>query len=420
MREELKLQTGEKLILRSAVEADMNDLKRLYFEVYGGKYTLPEVTDRDKMKWVLNDPNYLWLLACDGARLVGAVIFIVNRKQRVGKSLAGVVIPSFEGKHVMLTLMSRGLHYIMEEKNWCDIQYAVVRTVSVAPLKMLSKLGFVGLGIFPNVRRIKGYETHGLAALFKPKALAARKRTPVLISAVEQIFKITSAALKLGKAEVEDGSSLTKRIGIELGKIGKMRKSSSRKGVGKPDKIFEDRTSKSTEIEFLIERSKDVEWEYYHLRDTGALLTEFFPFHYPNVKLYTRDHTTEVFLNFQEIDGHADLLGIKTNRKDIAYLLRKVCDYAESLGVKYLEMVVSAYDPELQKSAYKASFLPCAYFPAFQMLETGERLDYVVMFRSFVPLAFGGLKLTDKTKPYLVAFYKIYTKRLMEEIDESG
>lgn len=399
MREPIKLVSGEELLVRHADDKEMDDLKKLYFDVYGGRYTLPEVTNRDKMKWVLNDPNYLWLVACDKEQLVGAVIFVVDRKHRVGKSLAGVIRPQYEGKHIMLSLMRKGLNHLMDEKKLCDLQYAVVRTVSVAPQKMLTRLGFVGLGIFPNVRRIRGYETHGLAALFKPVSLAARKRTPVLIPPVEQIFKVTSSMLRLGKAKIKN-------------KIAK----SSLKDVQKNVKG----NDLSSEVEFLIERSKELEWEYYRLRDTGKLNAEFFPFHYPNVKLYTRDQKTEVFLNFQEIDGHADLLGIKTDRWDLANLLCRVGDYAESLGVKYLEMLVSAYDPELQWSAYKANFLPCAYFPAFKMGEGGERLDYVVMFRSFVPLTFGGLKLTDKTKPYLVAFYKIYTKRLMEQIEETG
>ena len=424
MKENLKLPTGEELLLRQGTEADMNDLKKLYFDVYGGRYTLPEVTNRDKMKWVLNDPNYFWLLACCYDRLIGSVIFVVDKKDRVGKSLAGVVIPQFEGKHVMLSLMTSGLNYVMEKQNWCDLQYAVVRTVSLAPQKMLSKLGFVGLGIFPNVRKIKGYETHGLAALFKPNTLAARQQTPILIPPVEQIFKITSSVLKLGRAKVKGQEQFSSRIKMQLKKIQELPNIvkgtyKQKKQAVKPGNIPVIKTS-NQEIELIIEKSKEVEWEYYLLRDKGVLLAEFFPFHYPNVKLHTIDQSTEVFLNFQEIDGHADLLGIKTDRNDIAYLLNRVGDYAESLGIKYLEMLVSAYDPDLQQAAYIANFLPCAYVPAFRMGENGERLDYVVMFRSFVPLTFGGLKLTDKTKPYLAAFYKIYTKRLMEEIEENG
>lgn len=415
MKEPLKLATGEELFLRPAREEDMVNLKRLYFDVYGGRYTLPEVTDRDKMKWVIHDPNYLWLLACEKKELVGAIIFVVDRKHRVGKSMAAVVASRFQGKHVMQSLMQRGLRYLMEEKDWCDLQYAVVRTVSVAPQKMLAKLGFVGLGVFPNVRRIKGYETHGLAALFKSKALAARRRTPILIPPVEEIFRVTSSLLSLGKARVHQIAPHARPLRIPT-PWGRSRR---RKGKG-GEPASKPPMAGGGEVEFLIERSKEVEWEYYRLRDAGDLVAEFFPFHYPNVKLHTRDHKTEVFLNFQEVDGHADLLGVKTDRPDLAGLLLRVGEYAESMGVKYLETLVSAYDPALQHAAYRAHFLPCAYFPAFRMGEERERLDYVVMFRSFVPLGFGGLKLTDKTKPYLVAFYKIYTRRLMEEIEAGG
>lgn len=386
MQETIRLKDGREVRLRVAQESDMHDLKALYYEVYGGRYTLKEVTDRDKMKWVMHDSNYLWLLAEAGEKIVGAVLFIVDPKQRISKALAGVVRSDYQGQRLMQSTIREGMNRIMEEEGRADLIYAVVRTVSDAPQRLLQRLGFVGLGIFPNVRKVKAYETHGLQGYFRETALQQRGGEPHLIPPVYRIFETTSKSLNLGGARVEE--------------------------VILPDEELRG----GEEIKFLIERSKEVEWEYNTLRNEGKLILEFFPFHYPNVKLHTRDLSTEVFLNIEE-DGHAGVLGLKTARKDLVNLLNRVSEYAESMGVKYLELLIPASDPQTQKRAYHASFLPCAYFPAFRMGEEEKRIDYVVTFRSFVPLHFSGLKLTDKTKPYLTAFYKIYTKRLMEEIE---
>ena len=96
--------------------------------------------------------------------------------------------------------------------------------------------------------------------------------------------------------------------------------------------------------------------------------------------------------------------------------LLSIEEYAESMGVKYLEMLVSAYDPLMQKLAYEAGFLPCAYFPGARLNEAGEREDYVVTCCTFVPPHFKGLRMTPETRPYLAAYYRIYTKKLWEDM----
>ena len=50
--------------------------------------------------------------------------------------------------------------------------------------RRVRRLGFVSLGIFPNVHRTQEYETHGLKALFHPDAFKRRKRVPRLIPEV--------------------------------------------------------------------------------------------------------------------------------------------------------------------------------------------------------------------------------------------
>jgi len=386
MRSVVTLNDGREVILRTAEEKDMDDIKQLYYIVYGGEYSLPEVVNRDKMKWAINDPNYMWLLGIDNDQVVSSVVFVTDPLHRLSKAFGAVSHPDYRGKNLVTQMVKEGLQYLMEEVNVTDVVYAVVRTISFAPQIVLEKLGFLSLGVFPNVHKVKRYETHGLKALFKPQALAARKKGFVIIPPVNEIYKITRKTLGLEEPLMLDVSLV--------------------------DEPREDKR------EFLIERSRDVEQEFYQKRAKGELYFAFYPFHYPHIKLYTRDYKCEVYISIEDKDGYACLLGIKSSDKITVGLMNRIGEYAESLGIKYLEILVSAFDPEMQKRVYLAKFLPCAYFPALAK-EYENRIDYIAFARSFVSIDFSGLKLTDKSKPYLLAFYKIYTSHLLEEIEEN-
>jgi hypothetical protein len=382
------LEDGCEVLLREAVEDDMDGIKKLYYLVYGGKYTLAEINNTDKMRWAINDPNYLWLLDVYRGEIIGSVLFVVDPEDNIGKAMAGVVHPEFRGSKLMARSMRRGMTYLMEQECLCDLIYAVVRTfISTSFHRELQDLGFVDLGVFPNVRKVREYETHGLKVHFLPGIFEARRKKPQLTRESNEVYKIVRKKLKLESASVKS---------LELAHQASEKK-----------------------LELYIERSSEVEWEYYRKRDQKSLSCSFFPFHYPQARLYSKDRGTEAFLHFQEWDGHAALLGFKTDNEDVTAVLGTICNYAESMGAKYLELLISAYERRMQQMAYDAGFLPTAYFPAAQKTPEGERLDYVVTSRTFVPPNFKGVKLTEESKPYIQTYYKLYTKKLWEDIQSA-
>ena len=380
---------GEGFTLRIAREDDMDDIKRLYFIVYGGKYTLPEINNTDKMKWALNDPNYIWLLWEKDGDIVGSVVFLVDPKNRLGKSFAGVVLPEFRGFKLMKIAMKRGIDYVFEEKDLCDLIYGVVRTfVTKSFHEDLADLGFIDMGIFPNVRKVSKYETHGLKVVFRDKALMNRRKTPILIPQSQEIYEIVRSRLNLEEADVV--------------------------------KYNYETPLKFEKFEFYVEKSPDIEWEYYKKRDSGELLLSFYPFHYPEIKLYTKDKKTEVYIHFEERDGHGDLMGLHTDQPEkMTDILEAVSEYAESIGIKYMELLINAYNIKNQKMAFEADFIPCAYFPAMMMDRENRGTDYIVTCRTFVPLDFKGLKLTEGTRAYTRAYYKIRTTKLWEDLEHA-
>lgn len=379
------LQNGSTITLRRATEDDMDDIKAVYYAAYGGRYTLPEVNDSDKMKWCIHDPNYLWLVNRDADRIVCAVLFVVDPHHRIGKTFAGVVHPNYRGQKMMVRTVARGRDFLVQECGACELIYAVVRTFVSATFHLdLQAAGFVDLGVFPNVRKVKYYETHGFKVYFGPNVLDKRRQQPDLIAPAAKLYDIVRNRLKLEMERV---------VEVEL-----------------------DARPRADNFALVMERSKEVEWEYYRERDDGALRFDYYPFHYPLMKLYTRDQTRAAYLYYQELDGYASLLGLRSPGDTIVRDLLSVAEYAESLGVKYLELLVSAFDPLMQRLAYEAGFLPCAYWPAAAIGPDGLRHDYVIMSLAFVPPHFKGLKLTRETRPYLQAYFKIYTDKLWEDL----
>lgn len=389
INERFTAEDGAVFMLRSALEGDMTDLKDLYFRVYEGKYTLPEICNPDKMKWAIHDPNYLWLIARKGEKLIGSVIFLIDKRHRLSKCFAGAVLPESRGYKIMKRLMERGIRYIFNEKNYCDLIYGIVRTfVTLSFHGDLKELGFIDTGIFPNVRKVSEYETHSLKLLFRESTLNQRLQPPNIIPQATELFNIVKERLGLEPAIIAD---------------------------------YRYRTPENLEkLEYIVEKSDEIEWEYYEKRDSGQLILSFYPFHYPGIKLRTPDNGTQIFIHFEERDGHADLMGIQTETPEkLTEILSSLAPACENIGIKYLEMLVNAYQPDLQKKIYEADFLPCAYMPGFITGTDGRRLDFMMVSRTFVPLNFKGIKLTDDNRPLVRAYYRVMTTKLWEDLEHA-
>jgi hypothetical protein len=385
----LRLDDGREVLVREPGEPDLARLLHLYDVVYGGSYTLPEISDPDKMKWVVHDSNYVWLIAETQGRVVGSVMFVKDDFLRIAKTMAGVVLPELRGSKVLTKMLRLGMDWLMYEQNLCDLVYAVVRTfISLSFHRDLKNLGFVDLGVFPNVRKIRQYETHSLKVAYRDRdILEERRKGPLLIPEALPLYDICRGKLGLEEAEVQE---------VEL--------------PAPPP---------GEKLEFLVEDSPEVEQEYYRKRKAGELRYDFFPFHYPQLRLYTKDFRNIAYLHFLRRDGHGSLLGFKTDREDLVGFLISLADNVEALGFKYLELVLPAYEPIIERIALEANFLPCAYFPAFERTPEGERLDYLITSCTFSSPHFKGLKLTEDTKPYLQAYYKIYTQLLWEDLQRA-
>lgn len=360
---------GHALILRRATPDDAEAIWQLYHRVYQGTYSLPIINLRPAREAALRDPACLWIVV-EGSegQLVSSVIFQVDASERHAKVFAAATDPAWRRDGLAELSIRAGIERLMQkEPRICDVIYATTRTRTMGPDSLLRKLGFISLGIFPNVHRTTHYETHGLKALFHPDGFSQRKLTPRLIPEVAGFYDIIRQSYGLEPPEI----------------------------VPIADRL-----------RLRVEQSELVPEALERCRERGELLTDFFPFH-PPTHLFLAEHgQVKAFVNHDGKDGHGVLVALQVDRAEVQHLthiFEVVFETGREVGIDYMEVLVSAYEPTHQRAALSAHFLPCAYFPG--MAQGGDgRHDYLVFARSTLPLNFSNVQLTPRDRKFLDAY----------------
>lgn len=375
---QLVLQDKRVVVFQSASQDDINGIIDLYIKVYKGKYTLPEVADPAIIAKKVEDPCYFWTVAKIADRLVGSVIFAIDPINKLGKSYAAAVLNEFRGQDVMRTMVKHGLQRLTERTRTCDVIYATTRTVSFAPQVVLEHLGFMSTGIFPNVRKVESFETHGLEVFIGPKCLEYRRKNPKLIPEMLDFYNIIKSDLNLEDPEI---------VVLES----------------------EDPRSMGPVIEFDVQSDvDDITAKFYRYQDKDLMKKVFFPFTDPNMLFSAKDGTSDIFVNCNPLDGNGVMVAYRHSGKDLRNTLMWFCEAAAKSGMRYIEMLVNAFTPRKQRLALDAKFLPCAYFPAMKMSDDGLREDFLVFSRSFESLDFMDMHLVDNNRRFLDAFMKCW------------
>lgn len=395
---QLEYAPGRRGTLRIAKAADKSAIRSLYDDIYGPAYPLELIRDPKKTAATIRDPHHHWFVfEGDGGRLLASVLFAIEPEDRMGKCYGAVVRPEARGHDLMQHILQAGLEELTRDESPCELFYATTRTVTPAPGKLVARLGFVSCGVFPNVHRVQSSETHGLDVYFRKNAFRDRMLEPKLIPEVEEFFRIAKETLHLPDEaiiqdvelpprsterhffEIIDDGDASSPSGAELASVGR----GPGRSPGLVSRIYARRIAER-ELKF-----------------------SFFPFHEPHVLCRTRDGD-EVFIHYNRADGYGSILGVKSDVLDFAGFLDQLCAAAHGLGLRYIELLVSAFDPVKQRQALEARFLPCAYFPAMKVTAGGKRMDYLVFSRSFEKLDFTQISLEGTRRRYLQAFVKCW------------
>ncbi|MBI4667718.1 MAG: hypothetical protein HY747_00805 [Elusimicrobia bacterium] len=377
----IQIPDGRQIEISQAQPQDAPAILGLYHHVYGGNYPFALASNIDDCVKAVKNDNYLWLLMRHEGRPVGSVVFHVDKNIALAKVFGAVVAQEYRGFDLTEQTISLGIEHLVIERRLVKSVYATIRTVSLAPQRLVEKLGFKKLGVFPNVHRVHASETHTLAVYFSEETLRGRRITPHLPSVLKPFFQIVRRESGIGEAQYTD-------IALELEPA--TRTPASFEAIQAP--------------QFILKRFRET-------KSRDALDLDFFPFHDPNLLLVSADGATELYCYRSTRDGHCVIIGAKTGRLRLRTFLDHAARFLENIGTRYVELLIKTDKAEAITEALGAGFLPSAYYPAMRWDAAQNRTkDYLVLSRSFVMLDFKGIHLQPAYVDYLMEYIKLWRR----------
>ncbi len=378
---------------------DKNDIKSLYKEIYGYNYSLPEITDEDLLTEILLNPENLWLLVYDKEdKVCASILFRIDKKNLLSKALAAVVKQKYRNNKIFEIIFHLGFNYSIIKS---EVVYALARTLTVSPQKVLLKNNFIPAGIFPNVRRVLTYENHALFIYLTRKGIIKREKITKMNIFVNEIYQIFKKYLhKLLHFNINNNRKDFQDILILEEKYQKV--------------LNQKINIKPTILENISITVDNVEKEY--KEKLGTLRFKFMPFYKPNFKIKTS--IGSVFLHFNYLDKHCAIMGLEVDNdmEKIYNLFYNIPFIIDKLDGRYLEVVSKVENYFYHNILIDIGFIPCAYFP-IMLKEKNTRKDIAVF---FYPFNFPNLKnmiIPDIFKDYLKVIYLFLVSKLQEEID---
>jgi RimJ/RimL family protein N-acetyltransferase len=364
--------------LRLANESDIFQISQLYFDVYQGTYPDPLMKDFSLIKTFINSEEGFWFITKDEqGTITGSVLASYDQENLIAKAFGAVVRSELRGQGIMEELLAFGINYLKTHTVGVDVIYSTTRTVNEAAQTLTEKLGFKKIGIFPNAHRTNDYETHCLVAIITPEALKKRFKNYKLHHQLESLYKIVDSEIGLGEMET---------IVPE-----------------KPTKVLE----APGELE-VLQSPKFVAYRYASLKKHRKLEFEFFPFHQPNLMIISPDQSIELFCHLSPVDGYCVIIGGKMpGHLNFAELFLSANRLLRNAGARYIEVIIRADRPKILESIMKAKFIPCGFFPAFQLVNN-QRYDFLVLSRSFEVFDFQNVKLKGLNQVYLEEYFKAW------------
>jgi RimJ/RimL family protein N-acetyltransferase len=365
------------MIIKKATLEDIHEISRLYFDVYGGTYPDTNLTDIQHISDFLNTKDVHWFVALSENKVIASVIYKFDKQNSLAKAFGAVVDKKYRGHAITQKLMTFGIDYLKQNTIGIEIVYVTTRTVNASAQTLTENLGYKKLGIFPNVRRTSGHETHCLAALFSAKAFENRFTDYKLHPEVKPIYDLVREELKLKDL-----------------KIATLKESTVKK-----------ETEDLPLLEF-IKANEFVNYRFEKLKEQNKLQMEFFPFHKPNILITSPDQTIELFIN-QEEDGYCAILGAHVDRKvNDEELLKEVSQMLKNHGARYVEIIVRSDRLDVIGSVLKAKFIPCAFVPAFQEAKDETRYDFTVFSRCYEIFDFQNMELKGVNQKFLQLYFE--------------
>tara|TARA_R100000656_G_scaffold89489_1_gene65276 strand:+ start:122 stop:1330 length:1209 start_codon:yes stop_codon:yes gene_type:complete len=372
--EDAAMDIENSITIRRAKLTDREELLALYLTVYGDDYPLELGTNKQLMTRLLEEQEKaFWFVVelADRPGIAASCVVELEPEFRIGKVTGAAVHPQCAGLGLSSKLIGFAVNEVMAKAPSINTLYATTRTVTMASQKMLISNGFKPLGIFPNARKIKTYETLTLMGYFREGVLD--KRTPVQRippSLVELYLQTNKSIGDEREIElVEDCPAFPKNIAHEESKW---------EFIQAP--------------EFVEKRFNEV--------FQGDRESTFYPFHKPNLLISNTVLGVEMFASFNKKDHYCVLISANCPITTINGHFKKLAFAFKEIGIYYLETLVRIDYFEAVCFLGANRFLPSAYYPAMREID-GVAHDYVLMTRTMVPLDFSESQISSEFTPFV-------------------
>ncbi|OGS59915.1 MAG: hypothetical protein A3J79_04170 [Elusimicrobia bacterium RIFOXYB2_FULL_62_6] len=380
----IKTDGGPDVVIRLAKVPDMRRIQMLYAEVYGGNYSISLITDKEKMRRAIEDDDYYWVVADCQGRIIGSLVYAVDLDDRISKAFGAVVSHDYRKMNLAYTMMKLVLDDITHNKKLVDTVYATTRTANYAPQKLTESLGFIKTGIFPNTHKVSENETHCFAAYITEQALKKRRGKPHLIPEVLPFYQLIRKQLNL------DNPIISRVQGQ-----------------------FHELRNKAQLIPLeTITAPGFIKNRYKRVKNEGFFAHIYMPFHEPNMIFITPDQSTEVYLQSNK-DNYCVVIGGFTREPSAAVVLESVAQKLNEMRMSYIEVILDAYSPQLQREAMDARFIPSGYYPCMKKAG-GRQHDCIVFSRTFEILDFRNVRILSLYKNFLREYLKLWRENYVE------
>lgn len=366
--------------VRQVTETDLPAIRDLFYRSYGEEYPYKEFYSDEWLKRSIYRDSYLFLLAEVNGRIAGtaSVYFEVGAYSDLCGEFGRLAVdPEFRDQGVGGALMrarldfaTRRLHFGLTE---CRTAHDYAQRIS-------EKFGLRPIGFLPQKVLLDNRESLVMMARTFGPARELRSNNPRVIP---EVFSLGQIALRnmgfhsdLIAVEDADGypigadfsvaelseSLLPYLLRIERGRL------SRRHIFGNLQLSYGLFMLEASNSRYLVAREND--------RIVGAIG-------------FTLDTIGRSIKVLELIDLRDDVAG---------FLLKELDTWAQKVyGAEYLEITVSAYWPDIQRTLSNLGFVPVAYCPSFVFHEV-ERLDTIKMAKLYVPLEIDHVALTAASR----------------------
>lgn len=388
--------------VRPINESDLPAIRKLFYRSYGENYPYKEFYSDEWLKRSIYQDSYLSLLAEADGRVVGtaSVYFEVGAYADLCGEFGRLAVdPDYRAVGVGSALMQARLDFAEQRLHF---GLAETRTAHAHAQHISHKFGLKPIGFLPQKILLDGRESLVLTGKLFGPARQLRRNNPRVIP---EAFLLGQLALQNMGIEndliaADDAEGYPIGTGFE---VEELRES----GLPSLLRIERGRLSRrhvfgNLQLTFGLFLLQARNSQYLLVRENGKVVGAIG---------FTVDHIGRSIKVLELIDLRDDVAG---------FLLKELDRRArEQYGAEYLEITVSAYWPDIQRTLSTLGFVPVAYCPSFVFHEV-ERLDTLKMAKVYVPLDIDNPQLTEESyQVYELVRQGFEEKRMGLQVNET-